>query len=111
MAAVERTLVKSLPELWEMLDEPKRMHGLIRALVGRAVEVRVVSREPEERLRWEADLADEAASIEVRMEEKGWGTHVEIEATREREDGLTDWIEAVMEELSEPGRRPFQGIV
>lgn len=103
--------MKSLPELWEMLDEPKRMHGLICALVGRAVEVRVVSREPEQRLHWEADLTDEVASIEVRMEEKGWGTHVEIEAVRAHEEGLDDWLEAVMEELSEPGRRPFQGIV
>lgn len=111
MATAERTLVKSLPELWELVDQPERMQGLISALVGRAAEVKVTAREPEVRLAWEADAVAEQASIEIQMEEKGWGTHVVIEVAREDETGLEEWLEAMLEEFSAHDRRPFQGLV
>jgi hypothetical protein len=111
MATAEKTLVKSLPELWELVNQPERMQGLISALVGRAAEVKVTASEPEVRLAWEAAAVAEQASIEIEMEEKGWGTHVKIEVSRDDEAGLDDWLEALMEEFSAHDRRPFQGLV
>ena len=42
MQSASRTLVKSPPELWELIDQPDRMQGLMCALIGRATEVRRV---------------------------------------------------------------------
>jgi hypothetical protein len=112
MAKAERTLVKSQPELWQLLDQAERMEGLMSALVGRAAEIEVVEREPETLLAWEGAVADESGAIEIAMEQKGWGTHVEIKAAVVPAwDGIDDWIEAVFDELAEPERRPFRGIV
>ena len=103
--------MKSLPELWELVNQPERMQGLISALIGRAAEVKVTAQEPEVRLAWEAAAVAEQASIDIQMEEKGWGTHVTIEVKRENEVGLEDWLEAMLEEFSAHDRRPFQGLV
>ena len=112
MASAERTLVKSQPELWELLNQPERMEGLMSALIGRASEIEVTSREPERHLAWEGAVADEHGSIEIAMEKKGWGTHLEISAkVHPGWDGIDDWLEAVFDELSEPERRPFQGVL
>jgi hypothetical protein len=113
MRSAQRTLVKSQPELWQLVDQPERRHGLISALLGRAAdEVEVTSRQPESRLSWRAAVADEIATIEVEFEKKGWGTHVEIAARVEPDHGgVADWLEAVLDELSAPERRPFRGIV
>jgi hypothetical protein len=104
-------LVKSPPELWELVDEPERMQGLMSALLGEAAEIEVVERDPEQFLAWEGAVADEKALIEVELQEKGWGTNVTLRATRD--DGshrLDDWLEAVLDELAEPEKRPFQDV-
>lgn len=67
MATAEKTLVKSLPELWELVSQPERMQGLISALVGRAAEVKVTAQEPEVRLAWEAAAVEEQASIAIEL--------------------------------------------
>jgi len=109
MAKAERTLVKSQPELWQLLDEPERMQGLMSSLLGRATEIRVVERDPEVKLAWESAVADEAGWIGVEMEHKGWGTHVAINAEVSPSwGGVDDWLEAVFEELAEPEKRPFR---
>ena len=46
MKTASRTLVKSPPEVWELIDHPDRMQGLMSALVGRATEVTVEREEP-----------------------------------------------------------------
>ena len=112
MKSVSRTLVKSPPELWEMLDQPERMQGLLSALLGQATEVKVYERQPESVLCWEAAQGGEKAWIEVELAEKGWGTNVSVTA----EDGgratqLEGWLDAVMDELSVPSKRPFNGLV
>ena len=112
MATAERTLVKSQPELWQLLDQDERMQGLMSTLVGRATEIEVVARDPETRLAWEGAVADESGAIEIEMEKKGWGTHVEIKAVVVPAwDGIEDWLNAVFEELSAPERRPFEGVL
>ena len=111
MKTASRTLMKSSPELWEMLDTPERMHGLMCSLVGQATEIEVSEREPEARLAWKAASHLHDAQIEVEMAKKGWGTHVEVSAScKDEARRLEGWLDAVMEELATPEKRPFEGI-
>ena len=80
---LERTLVKSPPELWEELAAPD---GLSRWLG----DVRVLTAEPPHRLEWDNDVA--AGVIE--LEASGWGTKVRALA-----DGDGDRIEERLSEL------------
>jgi hypothetical protein len=108
MKTASRTLVKSPPEVWEQLDHPGRMQGLMCALVGRATEVAVDEREPESVLRWQAVGGDEEAWIEVELAEKGWGTNVSVSAEGGNEPTkLEGWLDAVLDELATPTKRPF----
>jgi len=53
-----------------------------------------------------AELIQEVAGLEVRMAEKGFGTRVEIRASEGT--GLVEAdLEAVLDRLAEPQRRPF----
>lgn len=108
MKSASRTLVKSQPELWELIDQPDRMQGLMSGLLGHAAEVTVDEREPESILRWKAEGDDEEAWIKVKLAEKGWGTHVEVSASKSKEPiSLEGWLDAVLEELATPEKRPF----
>ncbi|HEY1238103.1 MAG TPA: hypothetical protein VGE91_07180 [Solirubrobacterales bacterium] len=109
MKSASRTLVKSPPELWELIDQPERMQGLMCGLVGRATEVTVDEREPESLLRWEASDDGTDAWIEVQLAEKGWGTNVSVKAENGGEPTkLEGWLVAVLEELATPTKRPFE---
>ena len=111
MKSVSRTLVKSQPELWELIDQQARMQGLMCALLGRAAEVKVSEREPESMLCWEAAGTGEDAWIKVKLAEKGWGTHVEVTAENPSEPVRLDgWLDAVLDELATPEKRPFKGM-
>ena len=72
---VERTLVKSPPELWTELSNPD---ALARHL-GEFGEIRITRVEPERAVEWEA--GDTAGT--VRIKPSGWGTKVTLTATRE----------------------------
>jgi hypothetical protein len=53
-----------------------------------------------------AELIEQFEGLEVRMAEKGFGTRVEIRAAAE--SGLAEAdLEAVLDRLAEPQRRPF----
>jgi hypothetical protein len=111
MKSASRTLVKSPPELWELIDQPDRMQGLMCGLLGRATEVTVNEREPESVLRWEASEDGADAWIEVQLAEKGWGTNVRLKAENGGEPTkLEGWLDAVLEELATPQKRPFEGM-
>jgi len=108
MKTASRTLVKSPPEVWEQLDHPGRMQGLMSALVGHATDVTVYEREEESKLAWRAS---DDAWIEVEMAEKGWGTNVSVTAENGSEPTkLEGWLDAVIEELATPQKRPFEGM-
>jgi hypothetical protein len=111
MKTASRTLVMSPPEVWEQLDQPGRMQGLMAALLGRATEVDVYEREEESKLAWKADHGEGDAWIEVEIAEKGWGTNVSLTAENGGEPTkLEGWLDAVLEELATPQKRPFEGM-
>jgi hypothetical protein len=87
---VQRTLVKSPPELWSELSNP---YALARHL-GELGEIRITGVEPETRVEWEA----EGASGVVHLKQSGWGTKVTLSLTRE-----TRAAEAQPESESDPG--------
>ena len=73
---VQRTLVKSPPELWAELSDPA---ALARHL-GELGEIRIVRTEPERVVEWAAAHTTGVVSIKP----SGWGTRVTLSATRER---------------------------
>ncbi len=72
---VQRTLVKSPPELWAELSDPE---ALARHLSGLG-EIRITRTQPEEQVDWEAD----GTSGTVLIKASGWGTKVTLSVTRE----------------------------
>jgi hypothetical protein len=72
---VQRTLVKSPPELWAELSDPA---ALARHL-GELGEIRITSIEPEKTVEWEA--ADTTGK--VLLKPSGWGTKVTLIVARE----------------------------
>jgi hypothetical protein len=73
---VQRTLVKSPPELWAELSDQA---ALARHL-GELGEIRIVRTEPERVVEWTAEHTTGVVSIKP----SGWGTRVTLSATRER---------------------------
>jgi hypothetical protein len=86
---VQRTLVKSPPELWAELSDPT---SLARHL-GELGEIRISRTEPERTVEWEA--ADTTGK--VLLKQSGWGTKVTLTAAREV---------AVPEPITEPEPEP-----
>lgn len=72
---VQRTLVKSPPELWAEVSDPE---SLARHL-GEFGEIRITRVQPEQKVEWEAD----DASGTVVIKPSGWGTKVKLTVTRE----------------------------
>jgi hypothetical protein len=72
---VQRTLVKSPPELWAELSDPA---ALARHL-GELGEIRITRVEPEQKVEWEAGETSGTVSIKP----SGWGTKVKLTVTRE----------------------------
>ncbi|HEY2571608.1 MAG TPA: hypothetical protein VGI27_09040, partial [Solirubrobacteraceae bacterium] len=74
---VQRTLVKSPPELWAEISDPA---SLARHL-GEFGEIRITRVEPEQRVEWQA--GDTTGSVVIKP--SGWGTKVKLTVTRELE--------------------------
>jgi hypothetical protein len=103
----ERTLVKSPPELWGLVDDPELMRRWTGELLGcDPPTVEVKARSPGELLAWRPSGQGDISNIELVLAEKGWGTNVSIRA-----EGSGEAIQAVLErlldELSSPQKRPF----
>lgn len=74
-AEVQRTLVKSPPELWAELSDEDALARHLRALG----DVKITSTKPEQTVEWEA----EAAHGKVELKPSGWGTKVTLAVTCE----------------------------
>jgi hypothetical protein len=72
---VQRTLVKSPPELWAEISDPE---SLARHL-GEFGEIRITRVEPEQRVEWQS--ANTSGSVVIKP--SGWGTKVMLTVTRE----------------------------
>jgi hypothetical protein len=72
---VQRTLVKSPPELWAEISDPE---ALARHL-GEFGEIRITRVQPEQKVEWEGDRA----SGTVVIKPSGWGTKVKLTVTRD----------------------------
>jgi len=72
---VQRTLVKSPPELWAELSDPD---ALARHL-GELGEIKIIRIEPEKLVEWEA----EGTTGTVAIKPSGWGTKVTLTVSRE----------------------------
>jgi len=103
-----RTLMKSAPELWELLDdEPQLRHWSARLCEGED-QIEVIARDPGRLLAWRSD-GSQPLKVKVKLAEKGFGTQVAIAA--KAQDGLReDALEHVLDELAEPQRRPFSAV-
>jgi hypothetical protein len=76
---VQRTLVKSPPELWAELSDPTTLGRHL----GELGEIRIVRTEPDRAVDWEAAEEEGAqASGRVEIEPSGWGTRVTLSARR-----------------------------
>lgn len=71
---VQRTLVKSPPELWSELSDPQ---ALARHLADLG-EIRITGVEPETKVEW---VAEDASGV-VELKQSGWGTKVTLSVTR-----------------------------
>ena len=102
---VSRTLMKSAPELWELLDDELALRHWSSQLCGGDGPVEVIGRESGRMLAWRCE-GDRPAAVKVTLEEKGFGTKVEIKA--KSADGVReDLLDEVLDQLAEPQRRPF----
>jgi hypothetical protein len=71
---VQRTLVKSPPELWSELSNPDALARHLSELG----EIRITAVEPETKVEWET----EGSSGVVQLKQSGWGTKVTLSVTR-----------------------------
>jgi hypothetical protein len=100
-----RTLVKSAPELWELLDGELQLRHWAERLGDGDGAVEVTARDPGRLLAWRSDGV-RRLKVKVKLAETGFGTRVAISA--KGDNGLRqDVLEQVLEELAEPQRRPF----
>jgi hypothetical protein len=74
---VQRTLVKSAPELWAEVSDPA---ALARHL-GELGDIRITRVEPEQKVEWEACDGDTSGTVVIKP--SGWGTKVKLTVTRE----------------------------
>lgn len=104
----DRTLVKSPPELWELVDDAELMGRWCAELLGggEPLRVDVTLRETGERLAWRSASPGPGAAIELTLAEKGFGTNVSITAACEREPAEAV-LDELLDELGSPQRRPF----
>ncbi|HEY5192293.1 MAG TPA: hypothetical protein VIJ39_00300 [Solirubrobacteraceae bacterium] len=89
---VQRTLVKSPPELWSELSNPEALARHLSELG----EVRITAVEPETKVEWEA----EGSSGIVHLKQSGWGTKVTLTVTRAAPAG--EEVPSESEAIAEP---------
>ncbi len=110
MTEVERTLVKSPPELWKLVDDEELMARWASELAPNAEEmaIQISARQAGRRLEWCGTAPDVAIAVELEIAEKGWGTWVSIrtDGTGERADA-DSVLERLLDELGSANRRPF----
>jgi hypothetical protein len=108
MVEVKRTLVKSPPELWQVVDDRELMGRTSAELFGSHA-IEVVEREPGKRLAWRVSDAPEAR-VELGLAEKDWGTQVAIRVGERGGSGqsASAVLERLLDQLGSDQRRPLR---
>ncbi|HEX3391417.1 MAG TPA: hypothetical protein VHS55_02530 [Solirubrobacteraceae bacterium] len=91
---VQRTLVKSPPELWAELGNPEALAKHL----GELGEIRITAVEPESKVEWEAD----GATGVVELKQSGWGTKVTLSLTRQTPEAEAEPEPAATSAATEP---------
>jgi hypothetical protein len=109
MVKVERTLMKSPPELWGMVDDEARMRRWSEHLAGAPGEIQVVEREPERRLSWRPASSGGCGQIRLSLEKNGWGTRLEIaiEPCDGGDERVKTLLDRVFDDFNSAHKRPF----
>jgi uncharacterized protein YndB with AHSA1/START domain len=110
MTEIERTIVKSPPELWELVDDDELIARWTEELTTESAElaVKICHREDGRRLHWEGSAEDVAIAVELEIAEKGWGTWISIKTAGSGERADADSVlERLLDELGSANRRPF----
>lgn len=95
---VQRTLVKSPPELWAELSDP----ATLARHLGELGEIRITRVDPERTVEWEAA----GTSGTVVIKPSGWGTKVKLTVTRESADPADAGEPAERAEIAGPEPQP-----
>jgi len=107
MVEVNRTLMKSTPELWKVVDGRELIGRLSAELFGSRM-IEVVEREPSRRLAWRV-YATPGARVELALAEKDWGTRVAIRVEGGEEEFARAVLVRLLDELGSDQRRPVAG--
>jgi hypothetical protein len=99
---VQRTLVKSPPELWAELSDPATLGRHL----GELGEIRIVRIEPERAVAWEATADGGQLNGRVEIEPSGWGTKVTLSASRASADPQPEQAPEASEVIPEPEPGP-----
>jgi|GEM_PF-4291919 len=107
MVEVERTLVKSIPELWEIVNGRELMDRLSAELF-RSQPLEVVERQPSSRLVCQV-CTTSATRVELVLEEEDWGTRVAIRVNEATDgDEVAGILERLLDDLgSDQRQRPL----
>ncbi len=98
---VQRTLVKSPPELWSELSDPRRSP----ATSGRWARSSITRTEPEQLVEWEA----RGVKGKVEISPSGWGTRVRLSVAREL--GVEPLAPAAEEPAASVGGHPLDALL
>jgi uncharacterized protein YndB with AHSA1/START domain len=103
-----RTVMKSPPELWELVDDELQLRHWSGRLCKGDGPCEVLERDPGRLLVWRVDSTWSAVA-EIELTEKGFGTKVDV--TVESEEPLAQAIiDEFLDDLAEPQRRPFSAV-
>jgi hypothetical protein len=107
----KRTLVKSVPELWEIASDIARMEAWMAGVLGSSqpIPVEVTDTDAERILAWRSTDPKAYARIAIELSESGFGTAVRITAQHSHPDpsAAIAALEDLLDELAAPERRPF----
>ena len=114
---VERTLMKSPPEIWSLLQDPAVAGAWLRVFpcAGLAQTAQAYESQPERSIAWRhAGTDGTRAATAIALKKRGWGTHVKLTADLESGGGLVDSLqqgiraalEDTLDHLGSDSKRP-----
>jgi hypothetical protein len=104
VTSAQRTLVKSPPEIWDIVADEGNARAWMRELTGVDGIAQPAGQRPEKALAWRGGDPEDPVRLEFALEEKGFGTQVSIRCDAGADAAVLD---RMLDELGAPERRPF----